>query len=129
MKVLAVASEIFPLIKTGGLADVTGALPIALVRHGVETRTLVPGYGPPAAPKRLIDETDEYLATLERQVDVLMQEGVGLSAATQHVPMPEWRHWAQYDTWHARNVQRQYLAAELRWLSEAASAPSAALKR
>ena len=67
--------------------------------------------------------------TLERQVDVLMQEGVGLSAATQHVPMPEWRHWAQYDTWHARNVQRQYLAAELRWLGEAASAPSAALKR
>jgi starch synthase len=28
--VLAVASEIFPLVKTGGLADVTGALPLAL---------------------------------------------------------------------------------------------------
>ena len=28
--VLAVVSEIFPLIKTGGLADVTGALPGAL---------------------------------------------------------------------------------------------------
>ncbi|MDQ6435918.1 glycogen synthase GlgA [Mesorhizobium sp. LHD-90] len=44
MQVLAVTPEIFPLIKTGGLADVTGALPIALASHGVTTRTLVPGY-------------------------------------------------------------------------------------
>ena len=29
MKVLAVASEVFPLVKTGGLADVAGALPLA----------------------------------------------------------------------------------------------------
>jgi starch synthase len=41
---LAVASEIFPLIKTGGLADVAGALPLALAAHGVRVRTLVPGY-------------------------------------------------------------------------------------
>src|SRR5260221_14361210 len=44
VRVLAVASEIFPLIKTGGLADVTGALPTALKAEGIETRTLVPGY-------------------------------------------------------------------------------------
>ncbi len=44
MQVLAVAPEIFPLIKTGGLADVTGALPIALAGLGVTTRTLMPGY-------------------------------------------------------------------------------------
>lgn len=44
MKVLSVASEIVPLVKTGGLADVAGALPSALAAHGVETRTLVPGY-------------------------------------------------------------------------------------
>ena len=44
IRVLAAASEIFPLIKTGGLADVTGALPGALVKHGVEMRTLVPGF-------------------------------------------------------------------------------------
>ena len=44
MQVLAVTPEIFPLIKTGGLADVTGALPVALARQGVATRTLVPGY-------------------------------------------------------------------------------------
>lgn len=44
MKVLAVASEVFPLVKTGGLADVAGALPIALAAQGIETRTLLPGY-------------------------------------------------------------------------------------
>lgn len=44
MQVLSVASEIYPLIKTGGLADVAGALPGALAGHGVRVRTLVPGY-------------------------------------------------------------------------------------
>jgi starch synthase len=44
MKVLSVASEIFPLIKTGGLADVVGALPAALKPKGVEMLSLVPGY-------------------------------------------------------------------------------------
>ncbi len=42
--VLAVASEIYPLIKTGGLADVVGALPAALAAEDVTVRTLVPGY-------------------------------------------------------------------------------------
>jgi len=44
VSVLAVAPELFPLVKTGGLADVTGALPAALARDQVETTTLLPGY-------------------------------------------------------------------------------------
>ena len=44
LRVLSVASEIYPLIKTGGLADVVGALPGALARKGVALTTLVPGY-------------------------------------------------------------------------------------
>lgn len=44
IEVLSVASEVYPLIKTGGLADVAGALPGALSAHGVTMRTLVPGY-------------------------------------------------------------------------------------
>lgn len=44
IKVLSVTSECAPLIKTGGLADVAGALPAALAEHGVEVRTLLPGY-------------------------------------------------------------------------------------
>jgi starch synthase len=42
--VLSVASEVFPFLKTGGLADVTGALPGALEAEGVAVRTLMPGY-------------------------------------------------------------------------------------
>ena len=44
LKVLSVTSEAVPLIKTGGLADVAGALPAALAPHGVEVTTLLPGY-------------------------------------------------------------------------------------
>ena len=44
IKVLSVTSECAPLVKTGGLADVAGALPGALAGHGVEMRTLLPGY-------------------------------------------------------------------------------------
>ncbi|MCP3733690.1 glycogen synthase GlgA [Sphingomonas sp. RP10(2022)] len=44
LNVLSVASEAFPLVKTGGLADVVGALPDALMPHGVATTTLIPGY-------------------------------------------------------------------------------------
>jgi starch synthase len=51
MKALSVASEVFPLVKTGGLADVVGALPAALGKHGVKVITLMPGY--PAVLKAL----------------------------------------------------------------------------
>jgi starch synthase len=44
LSVLSVAAEAFPLIKTGGLADVVGALPGALAAEGIEVRTLLPGY-------------------------------------------------------------------------------------
>ncbi len=43
MRILHVASEIFPLVKTGGLADVVAALPAALAARGLDTRILVPG--------------------------------------------------------------------------------------
>jgi starch synthase len=42
--VLSVASEVAPLVKTGGLADVAGALPGALLPQGWAIRTLMPGY-------------------------------------------------------------------------------------
>ncbi len=44
INVLFVTSEVAPLIKTGGLADVSGALPAALRSINVDVRILVPGY-------------------------------------------------------------------------------------
>ncbi|OGS83502.1 MAG: starch synthase [Gallionellales bacterium GWA2_59_43] len=46
LKVLFATSEVAPLIKTGGLADVSGALPAALRKLGVDVRVLLPGYTP-----------------------------------------------------------------------------------
>lgn len=46
MKILFVTSEVHPLIKTGGLADVSGALPAALQALGQDVRLLIPGYTP-----------------------------------------------------------------------------------
>jgi starch synthase len=43
-RVLSVASECVPLIKTGGLADVVGALPAALAAVGWEMKVLMPAY-------------------------------------------------------------------------------------
>ncbi|MCB2115758.1 MAG: glycogen synthase GlgA [Rhodobacteraceae bacterium] len=43
-RVLSVASECVPLIKTGGLADVAGALPAAMAAEGWDMRVLLPGY-------------------------------------------------------------------------------------
>ena len=44
MNVLHAVSEIYPLVKTGGLADVAGALPPALAVSGIAARVLVPAY-------------------------------------------------------------------------------------
>ena len=44
VRVLSVASEAWPFVKTGGLADVVGALPSALADHDVEVTTLIPAY-------------------------------------------------------------------------------------
>ncbi len=55
MRVLIVASESYPFIKTGGLADVTGALARNLVRKGVDTTVILPLY------KKIKDDFDESL--------------------------------------------------------------------
>jgi starch synthase len=54
IRVLAVASEIFPLVKTGGLADVTGALPLALRSLG--------GNPPPLTHAAPVTNRDERTA-------------------------------------------------------------------
>ncbi len=43
LRVLHVAAEVFPLVKTGGLGDVIAALPPALMHRGIDARLLLPG--------------------------------------------------------------------------------------
>lgn len=56
MRVLFTSSEVFPLVKTGGLADVSSALPIALAEAGHDVRILMPGY--PAALAGIVDRRE-----------------------------------------------------------------------
>ncbi len=44
MRVLHVCSELFPLLKTGGLADVIGALPAAQLAEGADVRIILPAF-------------------------------------------------------------------------------------
>jgi starch synthase len=44
MRLLQVSAELFPLLKTGGLADVAGALPVALAALDQDVRVLLPGF-------------------------------------------------------------------------------------
>ena len=44
MRILQVSAEVFPLLKTGGLADIAGALPAALHEAGCDVRVLLPGF-------------------------------------------------------------------------------------
>ena len=43
-RILYISSEAFPLIKTGGLADVAGSLPAALLKQSQDVRILLPAY-------------------------------------------------------------------------------------
>lgn len=45
LRVLMVGSEVTPFAKTGGLADVLGALPLALAQRGASVAVLLPRYG------------------------------------------------------------------------------------
>ena len=56
MRVLFASSEVFPLVKTGGLGDVSSALPAALAAAGHEVRILMPGY--PAALSAVADRRE-----------------------------------------------------------------------
>lgn len=44
LRVLFLASEVMPFVKSGGLADVAGSLPLALKKNGVDVRLVIPYY-------------------------------------------------------------------------------------
>ncbi|MFH0839315.1 MAG: glycogen synthase [Candidatus Omnitrophota bacterium] len=64
LKVLFCSSEVLPFVKTGGLADVSGSLPLALEKLGVDVRIVMPKY-------KGIDKT---IATLGKDIKVYFVE-------------------------------------------------------
>ncbi|MDQ0314252.1 glycogen synthase GlgA [Amorphus orientalis] len=86
LSILSVTSEMFPLIKTGGLADVAGALPAALRAEGVTVHTLLPGY---PAVKRALTSAQTVLdlsAPFGREARILAGTAGGLSLFVLDAP-------------------------------------------
>lgn len=62
MKVLMASSEVDPFAKTGGLADVVGALPKALTEHGIESCVVMPFYRSVAKNGHDVKKIDKTIA-------------------------------------------------------------------
>ena len=60
MKILFAASEVVPFMKTGGLADVAGSLPLALNNAGHDIRVVMPLYS---------GIKDEYKKSMKKLMD------------------------------------------------------------
>ncbi|MEC0169505.1 glycogen synthase GlgA [Paenibacillus graminis] len=60
MKVLFAAAEAHPFVKTGGLADVIGALPKALKGAGVDVRVILPKYR--GIPDKFVSQMEHVAA-------------------------------------------------------------------
>ncbi len=108
LRVLSVTSEAVPLVKTGGLADVAGALPAAVAPHGVEVTTLLPGYPFVLArlPRRrvvhvwdsLLGEPARLLAGMLGDAPLVVLDAPGLFAREGSPYLdPEGRDWP--DNW------------------------------
>ena len=71
LKVLIAATEVSPYAKSGGLGDVTGSLPKALKKAGIDVRVVFPKY-------RTIKEdlliSCEYLTGFDVTLDWRMQK-------------------------------------------------------
>ncbi|PHQ72062.1 MAG: starch synthase, partial [Paracoccus sp.] len=85
-RVLSVASECAPLVKTGGLADVAGALPAALAQQGVQMRTLLPGYPAVMAALKGARQVDEFEDLFGGHARLLAGKAAGLDLLVIDAP-------------------------------------------
>lgn len=76
MKVVFASSEVFPFAKTGGLADVCGALPIALEKLGIDVTVFLPHFRFIDAAKFGVERVNNQLsrATIGQNIDVFFIE-------------------------------------------------------
>ena len=74
-RVLHVTSEAVPFSKTGGLADVLGALPAALAAAGADVTVITPNYRTAMQQRPAVTRATEYMVPIgDRQVAVTLGE-------------------------------------------------------
>ncbi len=88
MKILQVSAEIFPLLKTGGLADIAGALPAALKAAGCEPRLLLPGFAPILGDLQGAQPLCELLAPWGERVTLLWGQLAALDMVAYVIDAP-----------------------------------------
>jgi hypothetical protein len=71
--------------------------------ESMRCRHLIPGYGP-VGNCADITPFARYLSALERRVDALMNEGIGLAELRYRCDLPEFTRWDQYETLHPQNA-------------------------
>ncbi len=89
IRILYATSEVFPLVKTGGLADVSASLPEALCRLGYDVHIILPGY--PAAMEAARNESALCKARLQighHSVNLLQTRLPGTSVTLWLVDCP-----------------------------------------
>ncbi|MGB7240893.1 MAG: glycogen synthase GlgA [Sulfitobacter sp.] len=112
MKVLFVASECAPFIKTGGLADVIGAVPKALAALGVGVKVLIPAYPALAglvASGQTVSEFDDLfggpariVAVQAEGLDMLLLDASHLFGRPGNIYLgPDGRDWGDNDLRYA----------------------------
>ena len=104
MRVLAAAAEVFPLVKTGGLADVVGALPEALHAHDVEMRVLVPGYPAVIAALKKSEVLHQYAKLFGGKAALLSGTAAGLNLFVLDAPQLYDRDGGPYVAQHGRTT-------------------------
>jgi starch synthase len=89
MKVLQVSAEIFPLLKTGGLADVAGALPAALNAAGGDVRLLLPGFAAVLADLQDVQASMELTAPWGQTIQLRRGHLASLSLMAYVIDAPQ----------------------------------------
>jgi starch synthase len=95
LRVVIVASEVAPFAKTGGLADVTGSLPVALARLGHQVSVIMPRY---PAIERAVRSLEKVSDSLTVPMGSSTEEGVVWSARlAPRIPVYFIEHHAYFD--------------------------------
>lgn len=83
LKCLFVATEVSPYAKTGGLADVAGALPKQLKANGVDVRVVMPYYN--SIQNKFFSHEDHFLTSFDVYLG-WRKQGVGVYYDNEIVP-------------------------------------------
>ena len=88
LKILILTAEMVPFAKTGGLADVAGALPKALATLGHDVRVALPRYGRiDGARFGLTVEVDPFPVTIDSGTESVSIERSAIRAGDREIPV------------------------------------------